>query len=111
MNNQCEICQTEIPEAQQRCKLCKDRYNSDGTAYVVYCDFWIFRPIGLSKDDHSCDKIFWVADHKIQQRPAGFEWLSPNIEFLEDELLERANLELISITKHELLTEYTNEKK
>lgn len=70
----CQVCKVEIEEPRKRCARCERRYDANGVAYVIYCDFLRFTKPGPSAGSGQA-VTFWVADGKVQRTPAQYEQL------------------------------------
>lgn len=68
----CEICQDAEPEKKSngtykpRCKRCGERYDAQGVAFILYCDFHRFTNKGRGYI------TFWVSDDHVQKSPVPY---------------------------------------
>ena len=67
-SNTCEIphCNNEATEGKHRCKKCAERYDSQGIAFILYCEFHRFTNRGRGII------TFWVSDDHVQKAPVPF---------------------------------------
>lgn len=75
----CEICHKAEPAKtkngsyKKRCKRCSERYDSQGVAFVVYCEFWRFTSNGHLPGGYSRgDVTFWLCEGIVQRAPVPF---------------------------------------
>lgn len=84
----CEICEDGVATKGKRCSYCKDRYDAQGIAFIIYCEFWRFEPV--SPDRQTARRInhhFWVSDGKVQRAPRGYGYLiGKRKEYLQAEM-------------------------
>lgn len=95
----CEICATrEVHKQSKRCSHCKDRYDSNGVAFIIYCEFWRFEPV-VRKELGTVrqDVVFRVCDGAVQVVPKGWGWISTDAACLEVELANFRNYRLVHI--------------